>query len=196
MMIGDDLIGRVRFAPDPRRPYLARARTRLPGGVAFLKRYDLTAWSGTRAWRDRLGARCALIERITSGRTRFRTRGDRLLRVSVADEGMRPLPGPVPLSRNGFGELWDLLDRAHCAGLTHGDLTPRNVVTDGARADLIDWEPILVAPGPGPATDPVPERVTDPTRWLGGCDLLRLAPPDARVEQLDLIGINRFRRLA
>jgi hypothetical protein len=189
-----DPLDRCRFVPDPRRPYLARARTRGADGDLFLKSYDLSAWSGTGAWRRRVRARCALIERVTSGRTRFRTQGDRLLRVSVANEGMRPLTGPVPLSRTGFGEILDLLDRAHCAGLTHGDLTPRNVVTDGARADLIDWEPILVAPGPGPATDPAPDLVTDPTRWLGGCDLLRLAPPDARVEQLDLIGINRFRR--
>jgi hypothetical protein len=109
---------------------------------------------------------------------------------------MRPLPGAVPLSRAGFAAIHDLLNRAHLAGLTHGDLTPRNVVADGARADLIDWEPILVGPGPAPAEDPAPERVTDPTRWLGGCDLLRLAPRDASVSQLDLIGLNRLRRPA
>mgnify|MGYP001773359587 CR=1 FL=1 len=191
-----DPLDRCRFVPDPRRPYLARARTRGADGDLFLKSYDLGAWSGTGAWRRRVKARCALIERITSGRTRFRLDRDRLVRVSVAADGMRPMTGTAPLSRTGFGELWDLLDRAHCAGLTHGDVTPRNVVADEVGVELIDWEPILVAPGPGPATDPAPERVTDPTRWLGGCDLLRLAPPDARVDQLDLIGINRFRRPA
>lgn len=188
-----DPSARRRFVPDPRRPYLARARARAADGDLFLKRYDLTAWSGTRAWWARLRARCDLIERVTSGRTRFRLDGDRLLRVSVGADGMRPLTGRARIARTCFGEIRDLLDRAHLAGLTHGDLTPRNVVTDGARAELIDWEPILVAPGAGPATDPAPDRVTDPTRWLGGCDLLRLAPPDARVKRLDLIGLNRMR---
>lgn len=191
-----DLLRRCRFTPDPRRPYLARARTRGADGGLFLKSYDLAAWSGTGTWRRRVRARCALIERTTSGRTHFRLEGDQLIRVSVEDEVLRPLRGQGPLSRSAFADLWGALHRFHDAGLTHGDLTPRNVVTDGARAELIDWEPILVAPGTGPATDPAPDRVTDPTRWLGGCDLLRLAPPDARVEQLDLIGLNRFRRTA
>lgn len=191
-----DPLERCRLVPDPRRPYLGRARTTGPDGTVFLKSYDLTAWSGTAAWRRRVRTRCALIERVTGGRTRFRTDGGRLIRVSVAKAGMTPLPGVVPLSRAGFAEIWDLLDRAHLAGLTHGDLTPRNVVTDGSRADLIDWEPILVGPGPGPAEDPAPDRVTDPTRWLGGCDLLLLVPPDAPVAQLDLVGLNRLRRVA
>jgi len=188
--------GDLRFSPDPRRPYIGKARRRGPDGDVFLKSYDLSAWSVTRGWHSRLRRRCALIERFTSGRTRFRTVGARLIRASLAAEGLRPITEPRTLDRIAFGRLWDMLHEMHASGLTHGDVAPRNVVTDGAQAELIDWEPILVAPGPGPATDPAPDRVTDPTRWLGGCDLLRLAPPDARVEQLDLIGINRFRMLA
>jgi len=184
---------RVRFVPDPCRPYLARARIGRSEGPLFLKRYDLGAWCGTQVWRDRLEARCALIERVTSGRTRFRLDGDRLTRTSDPTPGMRPVAVSNPLSRSAFSALWERLDRYHQTGAVHGDLTRRNVVTDGADADLIDWEPILVGPGPRPATDPAPERVTDPTRWLGGCDLLRYAPPDALVSRLDLIGINRLR---
>lgn len=188
-----DPFGRVLFVPDPRRPYLARGRTGGSDRPLFLKRYDLVAWSGTHAWRDRLGARCALIEKVTSGRTRFRLDGDRLIRVSAPTPGMTPLTASNPLSRGAFAALWEQLDGYHRTGAVHGDITPRNVVTNGTRAELIDWEPILVAPGPGPSTDPAPDRVTHPTRWLGGCDLLQHAPPDALVSQLDLIGINRLR---
>jgi hypothetical protein len=195
-MIDREMLSTVRFSPDPRRPYIGRARGHGPDGPLFLKRYDLTAWSGTRAWRARVGARCALIERVTGGRTRFRLDGDLLFRVSVSTEKLSPLSGSGPLSRKAFGHLWGRIDLAHGAGLCHGDLTPRNVVTDGVSAEMIDWEPILVAPGPAPATDPAPDRVTDPSRWLGGCDLLRHAPRNAVVSQLDLIGLNRLRGAA
>lgn len=195
-MIDREMLSKVRFSPDPRRPYIGRARGHGPDGPLFLKRYDLTAWSGTRAWRSRLGARCRLIERVTGGLTRFRTEGGLLIRISLSTGELIPMSGAGPLSRKAFGHLWDRLDLAHGAGLCHGDLTPRNVVTDGVRAEMIDWEPILVAPGPAPATDPAPDRVTDPSRWLGGCDLLRHAPRDAIVSQLDLIGLNRLRGAA
>lgn len=193
MTDGELQIQKLRFIPDPRRPYIGRARGRGPDGALFLKSYDLTAWSGTRAWRSRLRARCRLIERVTGGLTRFRTEGELLIRISLSTGELSPMSGSGALSRKAFGHLWDRLDRAHGAGLCHGDLTPRNVVTDGTYADLIDWEPILVAPGPGPSTDPAPERVTHPSRWLGGCDLIAIAPKGASVSQLDLIGINRMR---
>lgn len=187
---------KVRFTPDPRRPYIGRARGRGPDGPLFLKRYDLTAWSGSRDWRSRLSARCALIERVTDGRTRFRLNGDLLLRVSRPAEGITDTGRGRKVSPAAIAALTWALEAAHAAGLAHGDVTRRNVIAGEAGADLFDWEPILVAPGPAPATDPAPDRVTDPSRWLGGCDLLRHAPRDAIVSQLDLIGLNRLRGAA
>lgn len=186
----------VRFSPDPRRPYIGRARGCGPDGPIFLKRYDLTAWSGTRAWRDRLGARCALIERVTGRRTRFRLDGDLLVRVSRRAAGLTDTGRDRVISPDAVTALTRTLEAAHAAGLAHGDVTRRNVIAGEAGADLFDWEPILVAPGPAPATDPAPDRVTDPSRWLGGCDLLRHAPRDAIVSQLDLIGLNQLRGAA
>lgn len=190
MMIGTDPLRWVRFAPDPRRPYLARGRTRLPEGPAFLKRYDLTVWSGTRSWRDRLGARCALIERVTGGRTRFRLDGDLLIRISSPASGLADTGRDRAISPPALTALTRILAKAHAAGLAHGDVTRRNVIAGEAGADLFDWEPILVAPGPAPARDPAPDRVTDPTRWLGGCDLIGLLDPGARTHDLDLIGLH------
>lgn len=180
----------VRFAPDPRRPYIGRARGFGPDGPLFLKRYDLTAWSGTRVWRYRLGARCALIERVTGGRTRFRLDGDLLFRISRPAAGLTDTGRDRVMSPDAVTALTRTLEAAHAAGLAHGDVTRRNVIAGEAGADLFDWEPILVAPGPAPSADPAPDRVTDPSRWLGGCDLIGLLEPGARTRDLDLIGLH------
>jgi len=61
--------------------------------------------------------RCALIERVTTRRTRFRLDGDLLVRASV------PLPGPErlgtghTLSGTAHASLSRLLATAHAAGL-------------------------------------------------------------------------------
>lgn len=140
--------------------------------------------------------RCRLIEMVTGGLTRFQTEGDLMIRLSLVIKGFRPLTPSKSLSKAAFQDIRICLEKAHMAGLFHGDLTPRNVVTDGVSAELIDWEPILVAPAHGISTDPAPERVTAPTSWLGGCDLLRVAPRDALVSELDMIGFNRLSRPA
>lgn len=189
-MIDREMLSKVRFSPDPRRPYIGRARGFGPDGPLFLKRYDLTAWSGTRAWRDRLGARCALIERVTGRRTRFRLDGDLLVRVSRRAAGLTDTGRDRVISPDAVTALTRTLEAAHAAGLAHGDVTRRNVIAGEAGADLFDWEPILVAPGPAPATEPAPDRVTDPSRWLGGCDLIGLVDPGARTRDLDLIGLR------
>jgi hypothetical protein len=190
MMIGTDPISRVRFAPDPRRPYLARGRARLPDEPAVLKRYQMSAWSGTQTWRARVAARCLLIERVTCGLTRFRTDGDLLFRISRPAPGLTDTGRDRAVSPGAVAALLRTLSAAHAAGLAHGDVTRRNVIAGEAGADLFDWEPILVAPGPAPAEDPAPDRVTDPTRWLGGCDLIGLLCPGARTRDLDLSGLQ------
>lgn len=187
---GRTQVPNVRFAPDPRRPYIGRARGFGPDGPLFLKRYDLSAWSGTRVWRDRLGARCALIEQVTGGRTRFRLDGDLLFRVSRPAGGLTDTGRDRAISPAALAALTGTLETAHATGLCHGDVTRRNLIAGESGADLFDWEPILVAPGPAPATDPAPDRITDPTRWLGGCDLIGLVDPAAPVADLDLIGLQ------
>lgn len=190
MIDGDLQIPKVRFGPDPRRPYIGRGRGLGPDGTVFLKSYDLTAWSGTRAWRDRLGARCALIERVTGGQTRFRLDGDLLFRVSRPAVGLTDTGRDRAISPAAVTALTLTLEAAHAAGLAHGDVTRRNVIAGEAGADLFDWEPILVAPGPAPSTDPAPDRVTNPSRWLGGCDLIGLVDPGSPTRDLDLIGLH------
>ena len=181
---------RVHFRPDPRRPYIRRARGSGPDGALFLKRYDLSAWSGTSAWRDRVEARCRLVERVTGGLTRFRLDGEVLIRISRPAAGLTDTGRDRAISPAAVAALTRTLEAAHAAGLWHGDVTRRNVIAGESGADLFDWEPILVAPGPAPATDPAPDRVTDPTRWLGGCDLIGLVEPGAPVADLDLIGLR------
>ena len=190
MTDGDLQIPKVRFAPDPRRPYIGRARGLGPDGALFLKSYDLSAWSGTRAWRDRLGARCRLIERVTGGLTRFRLDGEVLIRIARPADGLTDTGRDLAISPAALAALTRTIEAAHAAGLRHGDVTRRNVIAGEAGADLFDWEPILVAPGPAPAKDPAPDRVTDPTRWLGGCDLIGLVEPGGAVTDLDLIGLH------
>jgi len=55
---------KCRFVQDPRRPYISRAVSRVLEKTLFLKRYDISVWSGTMKWLDQLMFRCALIERI------------------------------------------------------------------------------------------------------------------------------------
>lgn len=181
---------KVHFRPDPRRPYIGRARGHGTAGVIFLKRYDLSAWSGTRAWRDRLEARCRLIERVTGGLTRFQINRNVLIRISGPAAALTDTGRDRAISPDAVAALTRTLEAAHAAGLCHGDVTRRNVIAGEAGANLFDWEPILVAPGPAPATDPAPDRVTDPTRWLGGCYLIGLVEPGVTVADLDLIGLH------
>ena len=183
---------RLRFHPDPRRPYLARAGIRVSGRQAFLKSYDLTEWAGTSLWRERVRKRCAMIAEMTEGWTDFVLAEERLIRISFIREHERTLGRRGLLSHDCYGQLRTLLGRCHARELVHGDVTPRNVVMEGYNVRLIDWEPILIGPSVFPAVTPVPNRVPHPTRWLGGCDLLRNAPDDVTVFQLDLIGLDRL----
>ena len=183
---------RLRFHLDPRRPYLGRAETRVLGRRAFLKSYDLTAWAGTNLWREQVRERCSVIAEITEGWTDFVLVEERLIRISFVRERERALGRRGLLSHDGYGQLRTLLGRCHARGLVHGDVTPRNVVMDNYNVGLIDWEPILMGPGVFPATTPAPNFVPHPTRWLGGCDLLRHAPDGVMASELDLIGLERL----
>lgn len=179
-----------RFVKDPRRPYLARAVSRRLGRTVFLKRYDLSVWSGTTKWLDRVMARCVLIEHITKGKTRFYFSRGVLTRMSVVAEGFHLCGTSLPLSTEAHSELSQLVTDAHSLNLPHGDIARRNLRAGAASIDLFDWEPILLGPGPGAATEPVPSHITEPHRWLGGCDLITLVKPGAPVFELDCAGLR------
>ncbi len=183
---------RVVFDADPQRPYLARGRLLRSEGSFFLKLYNLSAWSPTPSWRRRVMQRCRLIEMVTSGRTRFDLQGTLLTRISFADPTLKRLNQNNPLSLIALEKLTRIVSFAHAAGIPHGDITARNVTAGANDADLFDWEPILVGPSHIPATDPIPASVRDPRRWLGGCDLLRSAPPQVPIFELDHIGLRQL----
>lgn len=143
---------------------------------------------------------CRIIDRLNPTPDQARTLSNRFpLSWSLSIMGGDPFEGRKdqgrgdPISAAACEAVERILLEAHAAGLVHGDVTRRNLTADATGAELFDWEPILVAPGPAPALDPAPERVTGPTRWLGGCDLIGLVDPGARVTDLDLFGVHLLR---
>lgn len=185
-----NLVTHLRFRPDVRYPYLARARFKNPETSFFIKRYDLSAWMPTQYWRSQVLKRCKLIESFTSGRTYFETDGKFLLRISRARPGLMKVNKKNCLSQKGYEILVQLVSVAHEAGVPHGDIMPRNLAAAGDEVDLFDWEPILVRPSHIPATEVAPAFASDPSRWLGGSDLLRLGTPRMSTLELDQLGLR------
>lgn len=88
--------------------------------------------------------RTGLIEAFTARygpQVRFRREGETLVRESAY---LRQGKKPDGLLTRAQG-LWlaDLLDEAHQMDLVHGDLNPKNLLVDGDRVHVLDWEPCL-----------------------------------------------------
>ncbi len=88
--------------------------------------------------------RVALIERFTRTQpypTRFREEGAHLVRSMKR----LPVPSPAlnPADRIQILQLGAEVERMHAAGIVHGDLHPKNLLWDGRRVVIVDFEPSL-----------------------------------------------------
>jgi hypothetical protein len=191
---GAERFEKFRFWRDPRRPYLARAVSHSLGKTVFLKRYDLSVWSGTNKWLEKVIHRCELIEQISEGRTRFILFGAMLHRISVPVLGLRRCRASCPMTAVAYTKLVKTIVDAHSHGVIHGDVSARNIRARAENMDLFDWEPILLAPGAGPAKEPVPDYIPDPRRWLGACELLAQVGKKANVCEIDYQGLANIRK--
>jgi hypothetical protein len=187
-------IKRSRFRTDPKRPYIAGAVSCHLRETVFLKRYDLSAWAGTRQWFRELSVRCDLIEKITQDRTTFLLSKTTLYRISFPVQGLHRCGSTFRISDGAYAQLVQKIIDAHTLGVVHGDITARNIRARAEYIDIFDWEPILLAPGVGPAKEPVPKFISDPPRWLGAWDLLPQVREKASVYEIDYQGLVNIRK--
>jgi serine/threonine protein kinase len=86
--------------------------------------------------------RCGLISRFTAGEvsaatTTFFVHNDTLVRETEI------LPGAKKAKHIQICEIQDLVSRMHAFGIIHGDICPKNILSDGFAWLLTDFEPAL-----------------------------------------------------
>jgi len=187
-------IERCRFRTDPKRPYISGAVSCHFRETVFLKRYDLSAWAGTRQWFKALSLRCDLIEKITNGRTMFLRSSAILYRISVPVQGLLRCGSTHQLTDCAYANLVRIILDAHALGVVHGDISARNIRSRADCVDIFDWEPILLAPKIGPAKAPVTDYISDPRSWLGACDLLPQVKEKVSVYEIDYQGLANIKK--